>query len=159
MVFPRGSSHVCLIYQHTYIILVTDEPLHEKTNHVVSEQVRQNRAVQAQKKPRSLKSYSRRGIVLCVAETKALISCAVTAQLILTFVFTYACLCFYCPPPFRRKAEGHSFWLSVLPSVLPSPYRSVCTLCAQLLLQFYSDSFETLQMSSSCFGDVHVVWI
>ena len=27
---------------------------------------------------------------------------------------------FYCPPPFRRKAEGHSFWLSVLPSVRPS---------------------------------------
>ena len=25
-----------------------------------------------------------------------------------------------CPPPFRRKAEGHSFWLSVLPSVRPS---------------------------------------
>ena len=61
----------------------------------------------------------------------------------------------YCPPPFRRKAEGHSFWLSVLPSVLPSvrpsvrpsfrPPIGVCTLCAQLLLQFYSDSFETLQ--------------
>ena len=69
----------------------------------------------------------------------------------------------FCPPPFRRKAEGHSFWLSVLPSVLPSVLRSfrppigVCTLCAQLLLQFYSDSFETLQMSSSCFEDVHVV--
>ena len=75
----------------------------------------------------------------------------------------------YCPPPFRRKAEGHSFWLSVLPSVLPSvrpsfrpsfrPPIGVCTLCAQLLLQFYSNSFETLQMSSSCFEDVHVVWI
>ena len=72
---------------------------------------------------------------------------------------------FYCPPPFRRKAEGHSFWLSVRPSVHPSfrpsfrPPIGVCTLCAQLLLQFYSDSFETLQMSSSCFEDVHVVWI
>ena len=78
---------------------------------------------------------------------------------------------YFCPPPFRRKAEGHSFWLSVrpsvrpsfrpsvLPSVLPSfrPPIGVCTLCAQLLLQFYSDSFETLQMSSSCFEDVHVV--
>ena len=21
--------------------------------------------------------------------------------------------CFYCPPPFRRKAEGHCFWFSV----------------------------------------------
>ena len=31
----------------------------------------------------------------------------------------------FCPPPFRRKAEGHSFRHSVLPSfrpsVLPSP--------------------------------------
>ena len=34
---------------------------------------------------------------------------------------------------------------SVCPSVFPSPYR-VCTLCAQLLLQFYSDSFVTLQV-------------
>ena len=54
----------------------------------------------------------------------------------------------YCPPPFRRKAEGHSFRHSVLPSVLPSfrPPNIVGTLCAQLLLQFYADSFETLQM-------------
>ena len=71
----------------------------------------------------------------------------------------------YCPPPFRRKAEGHSFWLSVIPSVrlfvrpsvcpsvLPSPYR-VCTLCAQLLLQFYSDSFETLQMFLPSFENI-----
>ena len=44
------------------------------------------------------------------------------------------------------------------PSVLPSPYR-VCTLCAQLLLQFYSDSFETLQMFLPSFEDMHVVWI
>ena len=44
----------------------------------------------------------------------------------------------FCHPPFRQKAEGHSFRLSVL---------EVCTLCTLLLLQFYSDSFETLQMS------------
>ena len=41
---------------------------------------------------------------------------------------------YFCPPPFRRKAEGHSFWLSVLPavlpSVLPSPYRSKYLVCA-----------------------------
>ena len=43
-------------------------------------------------------------------------------------------------------------WTSLIfPEVL-------CHLCAQLL-QFYSDSFETLQMSSLCFEDVHVVWI
>ena len=44
----------------------------------------------------------------------------------------------YCPPPFRRKAEGHSFRLSVLPFVRPSvrpsfrPPKVLCTLCAQL---------------------------
>ena len=31
----------------------------------------------------------------------------------------------YCPPPFRRKAEGHSFWLSVRVSVHPSVLPSV----------------------------------
>ena len=31
----------------------------------------------------------------------------------------FNCMC-YCPPPFRRKAEGHSFWLSVIPSVRAS---------------------------------------
>ena len=50
---------------------------------------------------------------------------------------------FYCPPPFRRKAEGHSFRHSVLPSFRPP--NIVGTLCAQLL-QFYADSFKTLQM-------------
>ena len=72
---------------------------------------------------------------------------------------------FFCPPPFRRKAEGHGFWLSVIPSVRPSvlpsfrPPIGVCTLCAHLLLQFYSNSFETLQMSLLCFEDMHVIWI
>ena len=71
----------------------------------------------------------------------------------------------FCPPPFRRKAEGHSFRLSVRPSDRPSvrpsfcPPRILCTLCAQLLLQFYADSFETLQMFSSRSEDMHVVWI
>ena len=67
-------------------------------------------------------------------------------------------------PSFRPSVRP-SFRPSVRPSVRPSfhpsfrPPIGVCTLCAQLLLQFYSDSFETLQMSSSCFEDVHVVWI
>ena len=75
----------------------------------------------------------------------------------------------FCPPPFRRKAEGHSFWHSVLSSVLPSvrpsirpsfrPPNIVGTLCAQLLLQFYADSFETLQMFLSWSEDMHVGWI
>ena len=33
------------------------------------------------------------------------------------------------------------------------------TLCAQLLLQFYADSFETSQVFWSWSEDVHVVWI
>ena len=72
---------------------------------------------------------------------------------------------FSCPPPFRRKAEGHSFRHSVLPSFRPSVFPSfrppniVGTLCAQLLLQFYADSFETLQMFLSWSEDMHVVWI
>ena len=37
-----------------------------------------------------------------------------------------------------------SFHMSVLCML---PYSVVCTLCAHLLLQFYSDYFETLQMS------------
>ena len=67
----------------------------------------------------------------------------------------------YCPPPFRRKAEGYSFRLSVRPSVSPSvfPPKVLCTLCAQLLLQLYADSFETLQMFLSWSEDMHVVWI
>ena len=57
-------------------------------------------------------------------------------------------------PSFRPSVRPH-----VRPSVLPSfrPPIGVCTLCAQFLLQFYYDSFETLQMSLSCFEDVHVV--
>ena len=76
----------------------------------------------------------------------------------------------FCPPPFRRKAEGHRFRLSVLPSIQPSfhlsvlqsvlpsfrPPKVLCTLCAQLLLQFYADSFETLQMF--CHGLKICMW-
>ena len=66
----------------------------------------------------------------------------------------------FCPPPFRRKTEGHSFRHSVLPSFRPSvrpsfhPPNIVGTLCAQLLLQFYADSFETLQMLLSWSEDM-----
>ena len=34
-----------------------------------------------------------------------------------------------------------------------------CILCMHLRLQFYADSFETLQMFSSWSEDVHIVWI
>ena len=68
------------------------------------------------------------------------------------FLFSHFLLFFssslYCSSPFPRKADGHSFRLSVLLSFRPSVRPPiVCTLCAQLLLQFYSDSFKTLQMS------------
>ena len=63
----------------------------------------------------------------------------------------------FCPPPFRRKAEGHSFRLSFRPSFRPP--KVLCTLCAQLLLQFYADLFETLQMFLSWSEDMHVIWI
>ena len=33
------------------------------------------------------------------------------------------------------------------------------TLCVQLLLQFYTDTFETLQTLWPCFEDMHVVGI
>ena len=36
---------------------------------------------------------------------------------------------------------------------------TVGTVCAQLLLQCYSDSFETLQISWPRFKDTHAVWI
>ena len=50
---------------------------------------------------------------------------------------------------------------SILPSVLPSfrPPKVLCTLCAQLLLQFYADSSETLQMFLIWSEDMHVVWL
>ena len=60
-----------------------------------------------------------------------------------------SCFIFIVHRILRRKAEGHSFWL---PNV-------VGTLCVQLLLQFYADSFETLQMLLSWSEDMHVVWI
>ena len=63
------------------------------------------------------------------------------------------------PRLFKEKRRDIVFGFpSFRPSVLPSPYR-VCTLCAQLLLQFYSDSFETLQMFLPSFEDMHVVSI
>ena len=63
----------------------------------------------------------------------------------------------YCPPPFQRKAEGLSFCLSVFPSVRPPI--EVGTLLAQLLLQFYTDSFETSLVLWSWSEDMHVVLI
>ena len=58
-------------------------------------------------------------------------------------------LVIFVPRLFEEKRRDIVFGIpSVLPSVLPSfrPPNIVGTLCAQLLLQFYADSFETLQM-------------
>ena len=57
-----------------------------------------NQPAQSQKQARSLQFliYEEEGCTIRVAKTKALISCAVTAQLICGFVFAYAnCLCSY----------------------------------------------------------------
>ena len=72
---------------------------------------------------------------------------------------------FLCLPPFRRKAEGLSFCLSVFPSIRPSfrPPIEVGTLWGggggggQLLLQFYTDYFETSLVLWSWSEDLHVV--
>ena len=79
----------------------------------------------------------------------------------------WAILCAYCTPHFRRKAAGHSIRHSVFPSVRPSvrpsfrssPPKLVDTLFAQAPLQFYVDSFETLQLLLSVSEDMHVVGI
>ena len=55
----------------------------------------------------------------------------------------------FVPRLFKEKRRDIVFGIpSFRPSVLPSfrPPNIVGTLCAQLLLQFYADSFETLQM-------------
>ena len=66
------------------------------------------------------------------------------------------------PRLFEEKRRDIVFGFpSFRPSVFPSfrPPNIVGTLCAQLLLQFYADSFETLQMFLSWSEDMHVVWI
>ena len=57
-------------------------------------------------------------------------------------------------PPFRTSIEPY-FFSSVL-----RPLNVIGTLCAQLLLQFYVDSFETsLMFRCACGLDIDVVWI
>ena len=69
-------------------------------------------------------------------------------------IFRWAsCLLCVCPPPFRRKAEGHCFWLSV---VRGSRFL-VGTLSSQLL-QFEADPFETLQVLLGWSEDMHVLF-
>ena len=51
-----------------------------------------------------------------------------------------------------------SFRLFVRPFICPSTF-TLGVLWANLLLQFCTDHFETLQVFSSWYKDVHVVWI
>ena len=58
------------------------------------------------------------------------------------------------PCLFEEKQRDKVFGI---PSFCPP--NVVGTLCAQLLLQFYADSFETLQMILPWSEDMHVLWI
>ena len=59
----------------------------------------------------------------------------------------------------RRKVRGHSIRHFAIPSVHLSVIpQEVGTLCMELLLQFYSDCFETLNLFGSWSEDVHIVW-
>ena len=65
---------------------------------------------------------------------------------------------------FSKKSEGHIVFgipYSVILSFRnsPPPLQVVGTLGMQLLLQFNSDSFETLHVLRSWSEDVHIVWI
>ena len=62
----------------------------------------------------------------------------------------------YCRTCFSMGDLGEQ--VSIRLFVRPSTF-TMGVLWAQLLLQFFTDLFETLQMFSSWCEDVHVVWI
>ena len=63
-------------------------------------------------------------------------------------------------PVISKNVKGHSIQLSILPSICRSVFLQVVgTLCMQFLLQFYSDSFEILQVFRSWSVNVHIGWI
>ena len=95
-------------------------------------------------------SFNVLSLITCITPSKHT-KLILDAQLVSDFKRKHL---FFVPRLFEEKRRDIVFGF---PSFRPPI--GVCTLCAQLLLQFYSDSFETLQMSSSCFEDVHVVWI
>ena len=70
------------------------------------------------------------------------------------------CSMYFCCTCFSMGDLGVqvSVRLFIHPSVRPSTF-TMGVLWAQLLLQFFTDLFETLQMLSSWCEDVHVVWI
>ena len=63
------------------------------------------------------------------------------------------------PRLFEQKRKEHSIRLSVLPWFRGFPPLTVGSFCAELLLQFYADLFETLQVFLSWSEEVHVVCI
>ena len=65
-----------------------------------------------------------------------------------------------CPLPFQRKARGKEY-LACSPSALPlvCPIKVVGTLFAQLLLNFYLDSYETLLIFWSWSEVMHVFFV
>ena len=71
---------------------ILNEPVHDKTNNLGSDQVRHKSGCTITKKVRSLKFRfkKKRNYTIHVAKTKALISFAVTEKLIWAFVFAYA---------------------------------------------------------------------
>ena len=66
-----------------------------------------------------------------------------------------------CPPPYRRKAEGHCFRLSIVRGawcVVRGSGFLVGTLSPQLLPQFSANPFETLQGLLRWSENLHVVF-
>ena len=66
---------------------------------------------------------------------------------------------FFVPRRFKEKQRdivfGNPSFRPPSPPPPPPPPKVVGTLCAQLLLQFYADSFETLHMLLSRYEDMH----
>ena len=88
MVDPRRK-----LYQPTTLWTIERQavqPSHEKNNNGFSTRSDTNRPVQSQKiEARNFGFKKKRDCSIHVAKTKLLVSCAITAQLICTFVFAY----------------------------------------------------------------------
>ena len=63
----------------------------------------------------------------------------------------------FVPHLFGDKPGDIVFGLPSVPPPPPPPPKKIGILCMELLLQFYSDCFETLQVVRSWYEDVHIV--
>ena len=111
----------------TLCIRLLFEPVREKTNNMGSDQVRHKPGCTVTEDEYRLELFaveSREYCTICVAKTKALISFAVTANLICAFVFAYADCWFShaaahfisrCTNPTKRRLCAH--WLNTRWSV------------------------------------------